>query len=107
MNMMQALSKYLRLWSSKGSEIVTVEDELEMCEELCADMPHGRSVMKICLPIRIDCEVDPEETWVLKLIFAEPLVENSIKYGFCEIYEGGQIRSHVYKQDGRLMWYRL
>ena len=50
----------------------------------------------------VDCEVDPKETWVLKLIL-QPLVENSIKYGFCQIYEGGQIRIHVYKQDGRLI----
>ena len=99
MNMIQALSKYLRLSLSKGSEIVTVEDELENVKSYL----QIRQIRNENLfTYTIDCEVDPEETWVLKLIL-QPLVENSIKYGFCEIYEGGQIRIHVYKQDGRLI----
>lgn len=99
MNMIQALSKYLRLSLSKGSEIVTVKDELENVKSYL----QIRQIRNENLfTYTIDCEVDPEETWVLKLIL-QPLVENSIKYGFCEIYEGGQIRIHVYKQDGRLI----
>lgn len=41
--------------------------------------------------------MDASHTWVLKLIL-QPLVENAIKYGFCNIFEGGQIRIQVRKE---------
>lgn len=96
MKMIQALSKYLRLSLSKGSDIVTVSDELE----------NVKSYMEIqqirnenLFHYDIDCQVNPQQTWVLKLIL-QPLVENGIKYGFCDIYEGGQIRITV-KEENR------
>ena len=77
MNMIQALSKYLRLSLSKGSEIVTVEDELENVKSYL----QIRQIRNENLfTYTIDCEVDPEETWVLKLIL-QPLVENAIYHG--------------------------
>ena len=99
MNMIQALSRYLRLSLSKGSEIVTVGDELENVKSYLQIQQIRNENL---FTYTVDCEVNPEETWVLKLIL-QPLVENSIKYGFCEIYEGGKIRLHVYKQDGKLI----
>ena len=39
MKMIQALSKYLRLSLSKGSDIVTVEDELENVKKLAGSVP--------------------------------------------------------------------
>ena len=94
MRMIQALSKYLRLSLSKGSDIVTVEDELE----------NVKSYMEIqqirnenLFSYEIDCQVDPVNTRVLKLIL-QPLVENSVKYGFQNIYEGGKIVISVTEQ---------
>lgn len=94
MKMIQALSTYLRLSLSKGSEIVTVEDELE----------NVKSYMEIqqirnenLFSYEVDCQVDASHTWVLKLIL-QPLVENAIKYGFCNIFEGGWIRIQVRKE---------
>ncbi len=88
MKMIQALSRYLRLSLSKGSEIVTLADELE----------NVKSYMEIqqirnenLFSYQVDCRVDASETWVLKLIL-QPLVENAVKYGFRDIYEGGYIR---------------
>ena len=76
---------------SKGKDIVTVEDELE----------NVKSYMEIqqirnenLFRYEIDCRVDEKRTWILKLIL-QPLVENSIKHGFCEIYEGGFIQITV------------
>lgn len=87
MHMIQALSKYLRLSLSKGSDIVTLEDELE----------NVRSYMEIqqirnenLFSYEIDCQVKPNKIKVLKLIL-QPLVENAIKYGFHDIFEGGKI----------------
>ncbi|WP_346697702.1 sensor histidine kinase, partial [Catenibacillus scindens] len=98
MRMIQALSKYLRLSLSKGSDIVTVEDELE----------NVRSYMEIqqirnenLFSYDIDCHVDPVNTCILKLIL-QPLVENSVKYGFQDIYEGGRIVISVEEKEGNI-----
>ncbi|MCI6535312.1 MAG: sensor histidine kinase, partial [Lachnospiraceae bacterium] len=98
MKMIQALSKYLRLSLSKGKDVVTVEDELE----------NVKSYMEIqqirnenLFRYEIDCQVDPKQAYVLKLVL-QPLVENAIKYGFCDIYEGGFIRIEVKKVEEEL-----
>ncbi len=98
MRMIQALSKYLRFSLSKGSDIVTVEDELE----------NVRSYMEIqqirnenLFSYDIDCRVDPVNTCILKLIL-QPLVENSVKYGFQDIYEGGRIVISVEEKEGNI-----
>ena len=98
MKMIQALSRYLRLSLSKGNDIVTVGDELE----------NVKSYMEIqqirnenLFHYELDCKVDEYRTWILKLIL-QPLVENSIKYGFCEIYEGGLIQIRVEEVESGL-----
>lgn len=96
--MIQALSRYLRLSLSKGSDIVTVEDELE----------NVKSYMEIqqirnedLFSYQVDCKVNARETRVLKLIL-QPLVENAVKHGFRDIYEGGRINILVEEKDGML-----
>ena len=100
MKMIQALSKYLRLSLSKGKDIVTIGDELE----------NVRSYMEIqqirnenLFQYEIDCPEEIKKRWVLKLIL-QPLVENSIKYGFCDIFEGGLIQIRVREKDGNLVF---
>ena len=99
MRMIQALSKYLRLCLSKGSEIVSVEDELE----------NVKSYMEIqqirnadLFEYEIDCQVNAKGNKILKLIL-QPLVENAVKYGFSEIYEGGYIRIRVTEENDVLV----
>lgn len=98
MKMIQALSKYLRLSLSKGREIVTVEDELE----------NVKSYMEIqqirnenLFRYEIECGEELKTRWILKLIL-QPIVENAVKYGFCDIFEGGLIRISVTEQAGQL-----
>lgn len=100
MRMIQALSKYLRLSLSKGREIVTVEDELE----------NVKSYMEIqqirnadLFRYEIDCQVDAGKELVLKLIL-QPIVENAIKYGFRDIFEGGIIRIQIQKDEKYLVF---
>ena len=85
MRMIQALSKYLRLSLSKGSEIVSVEDELENVKSY---MEIQQIRNQSLFDYEIDCQVDALDTYVLKLIL-QPLVENAVKYGFQDIFEGG------------------
>jgi sensor histidine kinase YesM len=95
MKMIQALSKYLRLSLSKGSDIVTVEDELENVKSY---MEIQQIRNKDLFAYEINCEINEKETRILKLIL-QPLVENAIKYGFCEIYEGGLIRIQIREEN--------
>lgn len=95
MRMIQALSRYLRLSLSKGSGIVTVEDELENVKSYM-EIQQIRNVD--LFSYEIDCQVDASRTRVLKLIL-QPLVENAVKYGFQDIFEGGQIRISVREED--------
>lgn len=98
MKMIQALSKYLRLSLSKGSDMVTVQDELENVKSY---MEIQQIRNKDLFQYTIDCKVEAADTWILKLIL-QPLVENAVKYGFCDIFEGGQIRITVEKEEDQL-----
>lgn len=91
MKMIQALSKYLRVTLSKGSDVICVNDEID----------NARSYMEIqkirnqrLFDYEIECEIDGSRVGVLKMML-QPLVENAIKYGFCELFEGGFIRIQV------------
>lgn len=99
MRMIQALSRYLRLSLSKGKDIVTVEDEIENVKNY---MEIQQIRNENLFSYDIACEVDAKNERVLKLIL-QPLVENAIKYGFCDIYEGGIIRITVTKEDNMLV----
>lgn len=98
MKMIQALSGYLRLSLSKGSDIVTVEDELD-------NVKNYLEIQKIrnedLFSYEISCQPEVENRWTLKLIL-QPLAENAIKYGFCDIFEGGLIGIDVRELSGRL-----
>ena len=99
MKMIQALSKYLRVSLSKGSDMILLKDELD----------NVRSYMEIqqirnenLFRYEVDCRVDENRVRIMKLIL-QPLAENSIKYGFREIYEGGLIQITVRELDGWLV----
>lgn len=96
--MIQALSKYLRLSLNKGSDIVTVEEELENVKSYMEIQQIRNQELFV---YDIDCRVDAENTRILKLIL-QPLVENAVKYGFQDIYEGGRIKITVEEKAGDL-----
>ncbi len=98
MRMIQALSKYLRLSLSKGSEIVTLKDELENVKSY---MEIQQIRNRDLFSYEIICQVDMDKTLVLKLIL-QPLVENAVKYGFQNIFDGGKIEILVKEEKGDL-----
>lgn len=98
MKMIHALSRYLKVTLSKGSNMISLEDEID----------NVKSYMQIqqirnqnLFDYEIDCQVNPKMK-ILKLIL-QPLVENSIKYGFCEIFEGGFIRISIREEQEELV----
>ena len=98
MKMIQSLSTYLRLSLSKGKDIVTVGDELENVQSYMEILQIRNSGL---FTYEIDCQVEKNERWILKLIL-QPLVENAIKYGFADMEEGGIIRIEVKELSGKL-----
>lgn len=101
MKMIQALSRFLKVTLSKGRGVIPVEDELD----------HVRSYMDIqkirnpnLFTYEIVCEEEIRQEEVLKLIL-QPLVENSIKHGFCDIYEGGEIRIRAAAEGDRIVFH--
>lgn len=93
------LSSYLRISLSKGHETITVSDELE----------HIQSYMSI-EQIRTDnlfsysINADPHtfQYQIPKLII-QPLVENSIKYGFSQFHCEGQIHISIKEHESQLV----
>lgn len=98
--MIQALSKYLRLCLSKGGTIVTVEDELENVKSYMEIQQIRNSNL---FHYEIACEIDAKKEQIVKLIL-QPIVENAIKYGFCDIYEGGLICIRIWKDAEYLIF---
>lgn len=87
MQMIQSLSKYLRINLSNGAEEIRIAEELE----------HVKAYMEIqkirnnnLFGYQIQCDEAIQDLPVLKMIL-QPVVENCIKHGFCEIEEKGFI----------------
>lgn len=99
MKMIQSLSAFLKVSLSKGNDVIYLEDELN----------HVTSYMEIqkirntnLFQYEICCDESLYKRKILKLIL-QPLVENSIKHGFAEIYEGGFIKIHIYEEENSLV----
>lgn len=102
MKMIQALSGFMKISLSKGSDVIPVSDELQ----------HVKSYMEIqkirnndLFQYEISCEEHLGQVPVLKLIL-QPLVENAIKHGFAKIYQGGRIVIRVW-QDGQELVFQI
>jgi sensor histidine kinase YesM len=100
MKMIQALSKFLKVSLSKGSDVITISDELD----------HVKSYMDIqkirnndLFTYEIDCSEEILYHKVLKLVL-QPIVENAIKHGFYNIYEGGIINIKVCVEEEEIVF---
>ncbi|GAA0797984.1 hypothetical protein GCM10008910_21680 [Faecalicatena orotica] len=98
MKMTQSLSRFLRINLSNGRESIEVSQELE----------HVSSYLEIqkirntdLFEYEASAEPGTEKLFVTKMIL-QPIVENSIKHGFRDIYSGGMIWIRAYCEDGYL-----
>lgn len=98
MQMIQALTKLLRINLSGGADTILLRDEL-------AYVRAYMDIMKIrnenLFTYEIACAEELLELPVMKLIL-QPLAENAIKHGFKQISEGGKIIIAVEQSEGYL-----
>lgn len=102
MNLIHALSTLLKISLNKGSGTVTAGQELE----------HAASYLEIqkirfgdVFRYQIQCEEEIRERRIIKLIL-QPVVENSIKYGFAGMTEGGLLLIQG-KQEGERLCFSV
>lgn len=98
MQMIDSLSKFLRLTLSNGEEMLTVEKELE---HVCAYMEILRIRNDDMFRYTVECEETVKQKRILKLIL-QPLAENAIKHGFADIDKGGLIQISIRQEENRL-----
>lgn len=100
MKMIQSLTTYLRVTLSNGREEITIKEELS---HVAAYMEIQKIRKDDLFTYQIQCEKDIESLRIIKLIL-QPIVENSIKHGFAEIEEGGQISISVWKKEDKVVF---
>lgn len=87
MQMIQSLTKLLRINLSNGADFITVQDELIYVKAYM-------DIVKIrndnLFSYEIDCSGAVKHLYIVKLLL-QPLVENCIKHGFARMTEGGHI----------------
>lgn len=98
MQMIDSLSKFLRLTLSNGEETLTVEKEIE---HVCAYMEILRIRNDDMFRYTIECQEEVRQKHILKLVL-QPLAENAIKHGFALFNEGGLIEICI-RQEGSFL----
>ncbi len=86
--MTSSLAKLLRISLSKGSELITIEDEIKYIESYLT-IQKMRYKDKMCYDLDISPEILKKRT--LKLIL-QPIVENAIYHGIKNKDDGGNIK---------------
>ncbi len=97
--MVKSLSNFFRYSLNKGSNIITIEDELKQVESYL-------KIQKIRFLDKLDYIIDVEPTilqcYTVKLIL-QPIVENSIVHGIEKIKTGGHILLSGRIIDGKIV----
>lgn len=98
MQMIQSLTKLLRINLSNGADFITVQDELVYVKAYM-------DIVKIrndnLFTYEIICGEGTKHLYVVKLLL-QPLVENCVKHGFARMAEGGRIIIQAGQTEGML-----
>lgn len=98
MQMIQSLTKLLRINLSNGADFITVQDELVYVKAYM-------DIVKIrnddLFGYEIVCDEETKHLYVVKLLL-QPLVENCVKHGFSRMTEGGRIIIEAAQAEGML-----
>lgn len=98
-DLIQALSQMLRISLSKGENEITLEEEV-------AHVSAYLEIEKMRNPQLFTYEIFLDKALRLQKIpkiILQPIVENCIKYGFAELYEGGKIGIEVTKKENEIL----
>lgn len=98
MNMIQSLSKLLRISLNKGKDVVTLREELE---HVCSYMDLLIMRNNKLFSYQIECDESLKDIKILKLIL-QPIIENCIKHGFSNVYEGGIIKIDIAANQSKM-----
>ncbi|MDE7211579.1 MAG: histidine kinase, partial [Lachnospiraceae bacterium] len=100
MQMIEALTKLLRINLSNGADTVSIEEELTYVK---AYMDILRVRNDNLFNYEVVCEEQLLNKTVIKLLL-QPLVENSIKHGFKHMEKGGKIIVSVSQGEGKIQF---
>lgn len=98
-NVVQAMSRFYRLTLSKGQDIVTIGDEIRMCEAYM-EIQKRRYKGKILYEVEVDEEITP---YLIPKITLQPFLENAIVHGINEKEDArGTVILNGWMEDGRI-----
>jgi len=98
-DVVQAMSKFYRLTLSKGRDIVTIGDEIKMCEAYM-EIQKRRYRGKILYEVEVDDEI---EQYLIPKITLQPFLENAIVHGINEKEDArGVVILNGWMEDGRI-----
>lgn len=98
-NVVQAMSRFYRLTLSKGSNIVTIGDEIRMCDAYM-EIQRRRYRGKILYEVEVDEEI---ERYLIPKITLQPFLENAIIHGINEKEDArGIVILNGWLEDGRI-----
>ncbi len=99
-NVVQAMSRFYRLVLSKGRDIVTIGDEIKMCEAYM-DIQRSRYRGKIVYEAEFDEEICE---YLIPKITLQPFLENAIIHGIHEKEDAsGVVMLSGWIEDGRIV----
>nr|MCR5753305.1 sensor histidine kinase [Acetatifactor sp.] len=98
-DVVQAMSKFYRLTLSKGKDIVSIGDEIKMCEAYM-EIQKRRYRGKILYEVEVDEEI---EKYLIPKITLQPFLENAIVHGINEKEDArGVVILNGWMEDGRI-----
>ena len=98
-SVVQAMSRFYRLTLSKGKDIVTIRDEMEMCEAYM-EIQKRRYRGRICYEAEVDEDI---LDCLIPKITLQPFLENAIIHGINEKSDGrGVVILNGWMEDGRI-----
>ncbi|MBD5486941.1 MAG: histidine kinase [Lachnospiraceae bacterium] len=99
-NMVDALSKFLRVTLSNGKDVISVRQELE---HACAYMKIQQVRNSDLFTFEVMCKEELYSYIIPKMIL-QPLIENCIEHGFANMTEGGRIEINIREESEKLVF---
>lgn len=100
MDMVDSLSKFLRVTLSNGKDVISVKQELE---HACAYMKIQQIRNSDLFTYEVMCEEELYPYIIPKMVL-QPLIENCIEHGFADIMEGGRIVIRIREEKEKLVF---